>query len=125
MAYYSFANIVIPQGWLWLDELVKEAGGVSGTGVSSNGALYVPDVTQEALDLAVSSHDELALSSQAAMQQLRSKRNTLLTESDFTQLPDYSASNKTAYAIYRQELRDLPANTVDVMNPIWPTKPAS
>ncbi|NBP87864.1 MAG: hypothetical protein EBU59_05025, partial [Planctomycetia bacterium] len=26
---------------------------------------------------------------------------------------------------YRQALRDLPANTVDPANPVWPTKPGA
>ena len=53
---------------------------------------------------------------------LRDKRNSLLVESDWTQLAD-SPVDDLAWARYRQELRDLPANTTDPFNPIWPTKP--
>lgn len=43
---------------------------------------------------------------------LRIKRNTLLTESDWTQTADtpLSDSKKAEWVTYRQSLRDLPAN---------------
>ena len=52
---------------------------------------------------------------------LREKRNDLLSETDW-----WVAGDRTATAeqlAYRQALRDLPANTVDPANPVWPTKP--
>ena len=54
------------------------------------------------------------------------KRDLLLLGSDWTQLPDapLSSSKKTEWATYRQALRDLPANTTDIKNPIWPTEPS-
>jgi hypothetical protein len=39
---------------------------------------------------------------------MRAARNQLLTESDWTQLPD-AQCDKTAWATYRQALRDFPA----------------
>ena len=58
-----------------------------------------------------------------AMENLRSKRNQLLTESDWTQSRDVFLSNDEEWKTYRQQLRDLPKNT-DPMNPVWPTKPS-
>lgn len=60
-----------------------------------------------------------------AMSALRSKRNALLNKSDWSQFPDcpLSSSDKTAWATYRQELRDLPSNTADPQNPSWPVCP--
>ena len=57
-----------------------------------------------------------------AMENLRRRRNQLLTESDWTQSRDVLLSNDEEWKIYRQLLRDLPKNT-DPMNPEWPTKP--
>ena len=56
---------------------------------------------------------------------LRSKRATLLNKSDWTQVPDSPLSDeqKAAWATYRQQLRDLPSNTTDVFNIVWPTQP--
>ena len=53
--------------------------------------------------------------------ELRTKRNQLLAETDYLALSDVTLS--TEMAEYRQALRDLPANTTDPANPVWPTKP--
>lgn len=58
-----------------------------------------------------------------AWQELRSRRNQLLTASDWTVLSDTPTST-AAWKTYRQALRDLPANTADPHNPVWPTPPA-
>lgn len=57
-------------------------------------------------------------------QLIRTKRDRLLQETDFTQLPDapYTEQEKQEIAVYRQSLRDVPENC-DPNNPIWPTKP--
>ena len=55
---------------------------------------------------------------------LRTNRNRLLVESDWTQSRDVVLSNDTDWKTYRQALRDLPANTTDWANPNWPTKPS-
>jgi hypothetical protein len=52
----------------------------------------------------------------------RNKRNGLLLESDWTQVEDATV-DKVAWAAYRQALRDLPQNTIDPENPIWPIPP--
>jgi len=57
-----------------------------------------------------------------SMEFLRTRRNQLLTESDWTQSRDVLLSNDEEWKTYRQQLRDLPKNT-DPMNPVWPTKP--
>jgi len=53
---------------------------------------------------------------------LRAKRNQLLAETDYLGLPDLGGFSAEMTA-YRQALRDLPANTADPANPVWPTKP--
>jgi len=55
--------------------------------------------------------------------QLRTTRNTKLAESDWTVLTDSPVST-AAWKTYRQALRDLPANTTDPSNPVWPTPPS-
>jgi hypothetical protein len=54
---------------------------------------------------------------------IRLKRNTLLSETDYTQLPDYKNSDKESWLKYRQELRDLPNKFSSVEEVVWPTKP--
>ena len=57
---------------------------------------------------------------------MRTTRNNRLTASDWTHMSDVtlSAESLSVWAVYRQALRDLPANTVDPANPVWPTEPA-
>lgn len=55
---------------------------------------------------------------------IRNDRNKLLTETDWTQLPDspLTPEKKAEWQTYRQELRDV-TNQPDPKNIIWPTKP--
>ncbi len=53
----------------------------------------------------------------------REQRNKKLTESDFMMLSDYPKEDLEEWKVYRQALRDLPTNTEDPENPIWPTLP--
>jgi hypothetical protein len=55
--------------------------------------------------------------------ELRKRRHALLLDSDWTQVPD-APVDREAWAVYRQQLRDLPKNTTDPRNPVWPTTPA-
>ena len=52
---------------------------------------------------------------------LRRERNRLLVETDYLALADATLTDEMR--TYRQALRDLPANTADPANPVWPTKP--
>lgn len=63
-------------------------------------------------------------------EQLRVERDRRLAETDWVTLKAIDASIDglgvqlpTLWMDYRQALRDLPANTVDPANPVWPTKP--
>lgn len=55
-------------------------------------------------------------------QLVREKRNRLLAASDWTQLPDVPLATKEAWAVYRQELRDVTLQP-DPFNIVWPTTP--
>ena len=79
---------------------------------------------QAAYDIAVASH---------AISELRRQRNKLLSESDWTQNRDVTLANDSAWATYRQALRDLPSNStptldsglqLDMSSVTWPTKPS-
>ena len=54
--------------------------------------------------------------------EIRSRRNSFLSQSDWTQLED-SKESKESWAIYRQELRDIPQTFSTPEDVIWPSKP--
>jgi hypothetical protein len=56
------------------------------------------------------------------IERIRNWRNAELVATDWTQLSDAPA-DKAAYAIYRQELRDLLAQSEDARVFIFPIKP--
>ena len=58
----------------------------------------------------------------AAWDALRIERNRRLASSDWTQVAD-APVDREAWAAYRQALRELPDNTPDPFNPVWPTPP--
>ena len=63
---------------------------------------------------------------QIPMNLLRQERNSKLQSTDFLMTADFpfpSEDIREAWKTYRQALRDLPANTEDPENPVWPTPP--
>jgi lipase chaperone LimK len=61
---------------------------------------------------------------QLTPENIRKKRNALLAESDWTQIADATV-DKTAWATYRQSLRDITthSNFPDLEDSDWPTAP--
>lgn len=53
---------------------------------------------------------------------IRARRDVLLAQSDWTQLPDVPLATKAAWADYRQALRDITAQP-DPTNITWPVAP--
>ena len=57
---------------------------------------------------------------------LRLEVDEILKETDKYTIPDWPHStpeSKQAWLDYRQALRDLPTNTTDLENPVWPSPP--
>jgi hypothetical protein len=62
------------------------------------------------------------------LKDLRKERDDLLAKTDKYALPDWphaSLEKQREWLEYRQTLRDLPANTEDPANPIWPVQPTA
>jgi len=82
----------------------------------------VVDINQEIIDAREARQKE------DAQLVLRFRRNALLSESDWTQLPDVSVVNKELWENYRQELRDLPElypEIISVDEVTWPEPPGN
>ena len=63
-----------------------------------------------------------AMKDEEQAKNVRSSRDTLLSESDWTQLAD-STADKAIWATYRQALRDVPAQAGFPWTVVWPEKP--
>jgi hypothetical protein len=59
--------------------------------------------------------------------ELREERNKRLAACDWVTLKAYSTDTPVPeeWKVYMQALRDLPANTEDPENPVWPTIPTA
>ena len=64
----------------------------------------------------------IEVAAEQALKALRTRRNQILAETDYLALSDQTMTAEMQ--AYRQALRDLPANTEDPANPVWPTKPS-
>ena len=96
--------------------------------INSLYALY-PNVVKTIGDIAYDeegfevSYDSAAITTAVNWNNLRTQRNNLIAETDYLALSDATLTDDMT--TYRQALRDLPANTTDPANPVWPTKPGA
>ena len=88
------------------------------------------DATQKFLDGTLAVKPELsdAEKTEAAMAELQRIRQSLLGDSDWTQLPDspFTAEQRSEWQMYRQELRDLPedfAHVTSIDDVVFPDPP--
>jgi hypothetical protein len=88
----------------------------------STGAFDV-EGNQVTLDQSVVNAAAIEVAAEQELVRLRSKRNQLIAETDYLALSDATLTDEMS--TYRQALRDLPANTTDPANPVWPTKPGA
>lgn len=66
--------------------------------------------------------EEIAAIEASLGNRVREARNDLLVACDWTQLPD-APVDQTAWAAYRQALRDITSQEGFPTNVVWPTKP--
>ena len=67
-------------------------------------------------------HTQEELENIVFSRQVRTKRDKLLAESDWTQVAD-APVYKAAWATYRQSLRDIPQQAGFPTNVVWPVEP--
>jgi len=67
-------------------------------------------------------HTQEELENIVFSRQIRTKRDKLLAESDWTQVAD-APVDKAAWATYRQSLRDIPQQAGFPTNVVWPVEP--
>ena len=102
-------------------DLVQNMEEGEGSLISQEDVAYKRVVNGVLVDIPAEEREALELS--RALIDLRSTRRYLLKQSDWTQVPD-APVDAAAWAVYRQQLRDLPANTTDPRNVEWPEPPS-
>ena len=102
-------------------DLVQNMEEGEGSLISQEDVAYKRVVNGVLVDIPAEERETLELS--AALIDLRSTRRYLLKQSDWTQVPD-APVDSAAWAVYRQQIRDLPANTTDPRTVEWPVPPS-
>ena len=80
-------------------------------------------VWRQAWEVVSLSEEEQQKIREARSAEVRKKRDALLTQSDWTQLPDATVHDKLAWLSYRQALRDVPKQSGFPFNVDWPVTP--
>ena len=93
--------------------------------VSSTYGAFDSDGNQIAVDEAAIAAKVAQLELEKSWSDLREKRDRLIAETDWeiVKHKELGTDIPTALTTYRQDLRDLPANTSDPSNRSWPVKP--
>lgn len=86
---------------------------------------FNPEIETQSWDAELGDWVTTPIPDEVFWERLRGQRNFRLSSSDWSQLSDapLTSTEKTAWATYRQELRDLPENTEDPKNVTWPLQP--
>lgn len=111
------------------------------TNVLDRGEGYVhveiqPPMFPEAVIISKNANNDIIISQDPEIHEIyysnymgmfRQERNRRLAECDWVVIRAMSTNTPVpeAWATYMQALRDLPANTEDLFNPVWPVKPTA
>ena len=87
---------------------------------TSNG--NIPFTAAEEAEWDAMEAEELANANDRAAAEIRTKRDAQLTASDWTQVAD-APVDQTAWAVYRQALRDIPSQAGFPNEINWPVEP--
>lgn len=110
-----------PNKGKWLEQVISDVEIDGNTQKKELNYVFTATESRHEYSAVPLTQAELDELSAQAMTRLRSERNFRLYETDFYALSDVTMT--ADMTTYRQALRDLPANTEDVFNPVYPTKP--
>lgn len=119
----SFATPFSPPSE-YVEILEVQPPAVDHTQILMEGAPILEDgVWQQTWNVTPAPEDVLVERTALQAGAVRGQRNALLSQSDWTQLADASV-DATAWATYRQQLRDVPAQENFPWTVTWPTAPS-
>lgn len=112
------------------DSVIHEPHQIPSDAIEVSEELFTEILSEYAQDLKyidgiLTKHPKPEIIRNFSWDNIRKKRNALLSQSDWTQFPDASLSplDKQNWKVYRQQLRDLPNNQSDPNSIIWPEIP--
>jgi hypothetical protein len=121
MRYVEIKNGVVISGPWIADELPN----LAGSGVTPMDITSISPEPQECWTYDGATFTEgFPAAILVPIEDIRKSRDTLLSESDWRDLPSYQGTDQVAWRTYRQELRDLPENYVPTSSPLWPSPPS-
>ena len=82
----------------------------------------IPFTSEEEAEWETEQAEYAANANARAAAEIRTERDAKLTDSDWTQVAD-APVDKTAWATYRQSLRDVPSQSGFPGEVTWPTEP--
>ena len=108
--------------WIYSNNGMTKGRWEDAGNVPDGHVFFDHEPTAEELAVAFKGHNA-ALKKQK-LEEIRARRDQLLTESDRYMLLDYpiDEDQRERWKEYRQALRDMP-ESCDMNNPVWPTKP--
>ena len=95
---------------------------ITTVNVGTGEIVQIPYTTEEQAEYDTKKASWDAGSNDRKAAEVRAERNTKLAATDWTQITD-STADKTAWAVYRQALRDIPAQAGFPWTITWPTQP--
>ena len=101
--------------------MYKEMTGVDSTNV----AIMSSDKSDFSVTWSQVSSKVTELKAAEPLEELRQVRNSILSQSDWTQNRDVTLSNDADWKTYRQELRDITKTYKSLDTVKWPTEPTS
>jgi hypothetical protein len=126
---YSCSDAMFEPGWIEVDSSYEDTVGQStlfrhtANGPVDTGVSFLPPQFGYVFDDTALAWVD-GRTAEEAWADVRAQRNTLLQQSDWTQLPDVPLETKEAWATYRQALRDV-TDQPDPFNIVWPVAPGS
>lgn len=113
---------VLPDGFVYINQIAPPDYDRFTQKVVSANPIKVGDDWFSSWSIVQLAASEIEQQKDSIAKQVRSRRNKLLSESDWTQVAD-SPADKQAWANYRKALRDITSQSEFPLIVNWPVKP--
>lgn len=120
---YPDSPTFVPEGYAFVEPTAFPAYDRNTQEVKENPPVQENGVWKQSWSVVELSAEQKSKIREAKQGEVKKRRNALLQQSDWTQLPDVNLSNKDAWNKYRQDLRDITTQVGYPFNVTWPEQP--